>query len=419
MLKGKKDILWTILGQFSRVIFQSGFILLLAVLLNPEAYGKYTIVVAIITIMGPFIGLGFNQLLIELNVKKELNPVIIYTTGFWLIIFSFLIALLSGIVVINSFYELDSEILMLFIFLAISDLLALKITELNSQMCIANSFFDRAAKIQSLISISRFLAVAITFFITYVFEDIFIFSWLILYAFFSIINSLISMKMSQQTHKNLKLSNVFLDLNIIKRGFYYSIGLSSQGIYNDVDKIILSKTNGVEVSQIGHYGLTYKLMDVVFVPLKAILIKNFPLMIAKGKEKNWLFLVRYLKKMALISYAYITICIITLILFGQEVINFTFGSEYDNVYNYLLLILPLLFFRISNYLIADVITGLGYQKVRSVIQICIATANFILSIILIKVWEIEGAVVASYLSEFMMIVALFVTIIGIRRGKIK
>lgn len=417
MMKSSKDILWTVAGQLSKVIFQSGFILLLAIVLSPDLYGKYTIVVALINIMGPFIGLGFNQLLVELNVKKEYTANQLYSTGFWLVLSTSLFLTIVGMFIILSIYGLDKEIILLFLFLSLADFFALKFTELNSQSAISNLKFEKAAKIQSLISFSRFSAVAITFVLIQMKNENYLIVWLSLYVTFSILTSLLSIKISDKSILVIRLSNVRLNLNVMKRGIYYSIGLSSQGVYNDVDKIILSKNKNVSTSELGNYGLAYKMMDVIFVPLKSILIKNFPLIIEKGSLKDWDFFYKYLKKILVISYIYILVVLVFLVFMGEKLILFIFSDQYTFTYTYLMYIAPLLFVRMTNYLIADIITGLGFQKKRSLVQVFVAIMNLIFSIILINILNIAGAVIASYISEFIMLIFLILIILKIRKGE--
>lgn len=68
-----------------------------------------------------------------------------------------------------------------------------------------------------------------------------------------------------------KFKLLFEDL---KEGFYFSISLSSQNIYNDIDKTLLTRLSTLEVS--GIYAAAYRVVDVVFTPVRSLLNATYP-----------------------------------------------------------------------------------------------------------------------------------------------
>jgi len=408
----KRNFLWTFYGQISRIIFQSSFILILAVLLRPEQYGKYVIVSAIIIILGPFCGLGIIQYCIELVIRKNMTIYKVKKIGFKIISISFFILMFIGFSVIYFIFDMDSKLITLFVVLGVSDLFLLKLTELNSQLQLATDKFNKAAHIQFTISFSRFLSVIIAYLISLKSSTDILDIWLYLYISFSVLSFVLSLLIIKFDFAKFYNEKQKVKKDHIKDGIYYSIGLSSQGIYNDIDKIILGKFSGTYST--GIYGFSYKILDVIFVPLKALLTVSFPKFMKIGVE-NPQKLNNLLLKQISISYGYLLFISVSVYLIIPYIINYFFKEKYGDSILIIYYLFPILFMRITNYLIADYITGTGNQKIRSYIQMFVAALNFIVSIVLIKKYGVNGAIAASYISEIVMLSLLFIVKMKVRR----
>src|SRR5207244_2519431 len=60
----------------------------------------------------------------------------------------------------------------------------------------------------------------------------------------------------------------------IREGFYFSASQTAQTIYNDIDKTMLARLSTLEAT--GIYGAAYRLIDVSFVPVSALLWAAYP-----------------------------------------------------------------------------------------------------------------------------------------------
>ncbi len=76
----------------------------------------------------------------------------------------------------------------------------------------------------------------------------------------------------------------------------YSIGLSAQGVYNDIDKVMLASLSSL--GSAGVYAAAYRVIDLAFVPMRAVLsvtyVRFFRLG-ASGAEKSATLAVSLLK----------------------------------------------------------------------------------------------------------------------------
>src|SRR5262249_1776899 len=59
-----------------------------------------------------------------------------------------------------------------------------------------------------------------------------------------------------------------------KEGLYFSISLSAQTIYNDIDKTMLARLGTLDAT--GIYGAAYRLIDVSFAPVASLLAAAYP-----------------------------------------------------------------------------------------------------------------------------------------------
>jgi O-antigen/teichoic acid export membrane protein len=188
-----------------------------------------------------------------------------------------------------------------------------------------------------------------------------------------------------------------------KEGFYFSIGISAQGIYNDIDKTILTKITTGTVA--GLYTAAYRIMDASFMPVSGLLSSTYPNFFKKGengiKETS-----RYAKKLLPWTVGYGLLAMIGLIIFAP-LLPLILGKGYTQTSAILLWISPIPLFRSFHYLAADSLTGSGYQKYRSIFQIAIAILNFLLNLWLIPTYGWLGAAWSSLISDGLLAVLLW------------
>ena len=55
----------------------------------------------------------------------------------------------------------------------------------------------------------------------------------------------------------------------VREGFYFAASQTAQTVYNDIDKTMLARLSTLEAT--GIYGAAYRIIDVSFVPVSALL----------------------------------------------------------------------------------------------------------------------------------------------------
>jgi O-antigen/teichoic acid export membrane protein len=181
-------------------------------------------------------------------------------------------------------------------------------------------------------------------------------------------------------------------------GLYFSIGMSAQTIYNDIDKTMLARLGSLGAT--GIYGAAYRLIDVSFSPVAALLSATYPnfFRTGLGGVRSSFSYAKPLLTRA-ITYA-VVVCVGILLCAG--IVPSILGAEYARTTEALrwLSFLPVL--KAAHYFLSDTLTGAGYQSVRSAIQACVAIFNISINLWLIPAYSWRGAAWSSIASDALL-----------------
>jgi O-antigen/teichoic acid export membrane protein len=193
----------------------------------------------------------------------------------------------------------------------------------------------------------------------------------------------------------------------------YSVGLSAQGVYNDIDKVMLAGLSSL--GSAGFYAAAYRLIDLAFVPMRAVLSVTYVRFFRAGATgvEEPVLLARSLLRPSLALSALMSLCLFV----GADLFPLVLGAEYADVawITRLLAVIPVL--RTLHYLAADSLTGAGRQNVRTAWQIAIAAVNVAANFLLIPVWGIYGAIVSSIAADLGLAVVLWWAALRLVRSK--
>ena len=194
-------------------------------------------------------------------------------------------------------------------------------------------------------------------------------------------------------------------------GFYFSVSLSAQTIYNDIDKTMVARLATLEAA--GVYAAAYRLVDVAFIPVRALLNAAYPGFFRNGKD-GLEGTCRYSRRLLvrIIPYSLFTFAALLL---GAPLVPHILGHQYAGVTEALrwLALLPLL--KTVHYFVADSLTGAGYQGTRTLIQICVAAFNVLINLWIIPAYGWRGAAWSSLASDGLLALSLFSVVTLLRR----
>jgi O-antigen/teichoic acid export membrane protein len=388
-----RNTVWMFLGQGLRLVIQALYFTVIARSLGASNYGAFIGVAALVSIVFPFATMGSGFLLIK-NISRDQK----LFSDYWgraLITTTVASSILFIIVLFLSHVLLPSTIpLRLVLLVSASDLFGLSIIGMCAQAFQAFECLNWTATINVLLSTARLTGAVVLVAIHrhpsalqwgYVYfcstAVVVTAAWLLVSA------KLDSPKFSWQR-----------SAAEVREGLYFSAGLSAQTVYNDVDKTMLAGLGSLEAT--GIYGAAYRLIDVSFVPISAVLAAAYPNFFRVGADGISASLA-YAKPLLLRALGYSFLVGVTVLL-SAGVVPYVLGSEYAGTAEALrwLALLPLL--KAVHYFLADALSGAGHQGVRTCIQAGVAAFNVLINLWLIPAYSWRGAAWSSVASDALL-----------------
>jgi O-antigen/teichoic acid export membrane protein len=194
-------------------------------------------------------------------------------------------------------------------------------------------------------------------------------------------------------------------------GFYFSVSMSAMTIYNDIDKTMVARLATLEAA--GVYGAAYRLIDVAFIPVRALLSATLPGFFRVGKEGLGAT-IRHSRRLLVRVIPYSLFAFVALLV-GAPLVPHILGHLYTDITEALrwLALLPVL--KTIHYFTADALTGAGHQGTRTLIQIGVAVFNVLINLWLIPVYGWRGAAWSSIASDGLLALSLLVFVNLIHR----
>ena len=393
------NTLWMILGQGVRILVQTVYFILIARILDSDGYGAFAGVVAVVAILAPFAGWGGGSLLIQ-NVARDNSLFAVYW-GRALGILGLSSILLIVTAVILAWCILPSTIeLSIVLCVAISDLFFIRIVELSGQAFQAFQKLFKTALTSILIAVSRLCAVLILLYINGSAKLLLI--WALLYLAGSLVVACITFLwvIGELGWPRWHLSDWHRGFG---EGLFFSIGTSAQRIYTDSDKALLTRLSTLETA--GIYSAAFRLADVCFIPVSALLNAAYPRFFMHGSQglQSSVGLAKRLMPPALV---YAVIAAVG-IYFIAPFLPLLLGGQYAESVKAARWLAILPFLMTLRYLAANSLTGAGQQALRSVCEVAIAIFNVILNLILIPKLGWMGAAISVIASEVLLSILLW------------
>jgi O-antigen/teichoic acid export membrane protein len=369
------------IGLSLRLVIQAAYFVLIARSLGPDAYGAFVAVVAMAAVLGPFSGMGTPNLFIK-NVRSgKRDADVCWGNGLLLTVLSGLV--FSAIVVaVNAVFHFKSGSLVVIV-VCISDLVFMKITELASFGFAASNRMAQTSIQSVVVSLLRLAGIAALMAAE---PQVTLQRWVLVYLLTSLLGT------AYAVWKGSKLwGRPSIDLPALREdvaeGVFFSIGSAATTVYNDIDKIMLSKLS--DLGSTGIYAAAYRVVDVSMTPVRSLVSAAYPQFFRKGADgmrATYSYALSLIPKAAI----YGVFASASLWLFAS-VLPFILGAKYDAVVPALrwLALIPLL--RCFHTFLADALSGAGLQRVRTGIQVVVALLNIGLNLVVLPRWSWRGA----------------------------
>lgn len=405
-----RDTLWMLFSKLFNIVMQTAYFVIIARMLGKENYGSFVAVTAVANLVFPFVPLGSEHLLVKNVSTNQATFSTNWGNGLVLSIvngtfLTLLLFLLSPVLFPGNIPWVAILLIL------VADLICLALLDLGSKSLLASNMVNKTAQLEVLGTCSKLLA-ALSLLVF--FSNPSVNTWSYLYCISSVVMTVITILLIT---KMLGLPRpIFSELksNLVQ-GFYFSISTSANNINANLDKSMLSKISGVGAT--GIYASAYRFIDVANSPLLALFGATYTRFFqhgASGVRGSLNFGKRLLP--VLTFYAIATVVGFWLI---APFIPLILGEDYRDAIGALLWLSPLPAIACFHYLAADILTGAGHQKSRSIVQVGAALVNVVLNIILIPLFSWKGAACATIISDSLRLVCLWLIVFILYRRESK
>jgi O-antigen/teichoic acid export membrane protein len=397
-----RNTLWELLAKFFTLSVQAAYFVAVTRTLGTENYGSFIGVSSLAAIAFPFASIGTGDLLVKyVSRNRKLFPfywgnalLIVLISSFTLTIFLFCLS--------SFLFRGTIDALAIFMIL-VADLICLAIFIVSARAFMSVDLFKKSSLLQMLSTANKLIAALL---LVIFFPKASLLNWTSLYLGSSIVTAFISIFVVNKLLGNPTplIPKIKSEIN---QGVYFSIGESANNINSSIDKTMLASMSTLEAT--GIYGAAYRFIEVGAVPIYAVLSTAYPKFFQQGVFgiRGCLTLV---KQLLPIVGIYGLVAWGGFFLFAPW-IPLILGEEYQTAIAALRWLAPIPLIGALQILLADTLTGAGFQKIRSIIQITTAMSNAALNFWLIPAYSWLGATWATLASDSFRVICMFLTVI--------
>jgi O-antigen/teichoic acid export membrane protein len=393
------------IGQGFRLVIQAAYFVLLARSLGPDAYGAFVTVVAMAALLGPFSGLGTANLFIK-NVRSGKRAAsTCWGNGILLTLLSGTLLCCLGVGA-SALLHLKTVPFVVTI-VCVADLVLLKVTELAAFGFAAMDQMKQTSIQSVVVSLLR-LGGIVTLVVTV--HPVTLELWVPTYLLTTLLGTLYALIKGGQLW-----GQPVVDMGALREdaaeGVFFSVAGSATTIYNDIDKIMLSRL--ADLAATGVYGAAYRVIDVTMTPVRSLAAAAYPRFFRQGAEgmaRTYPYALSLIAKTSIYGAA-----ASTGLWLAAPMVSFILGNEYQSVVSAVrwLALIPLL--RCIHSFLADALSGAGLQPIRTGIQVVVALINIGFNALILPRYSWRGAAWTSLGCDGLLVVLFWSTAFRFRR----
>jgi O-antigen/teichoic acid export membrane protein len=385
-------------GQAGRLAIQGGYFVLVARELGSSDFGAAAALLALVALLLPFSGLG-SPLLIIRNVAQERGEAALqWSNSVVLVVLSGTV--LSGLLLLlSSWIAPDGVPARVVAAVAVADLVLGQLVDAARSVFHAKERMVPSAGFPVILQAGRLAAFVLLMVGPW---SVTLTTWTMSYLLASLPVAG-ALAVATTCHVGWCRPQLREFGREWKTGMLFTVGMSTTTMYNDADKVLLAKLSTLEAT--GIYSAAYRIVDMSYVPVRALLGAALPAMWRAGMD-GLLPLLDVVKARLLRPVTAYCLLGTAAMLVGADLMPLIFGASYQEAVPALRALSFLLILKGCHYVAADMLTCAGYQGVRTVVQICVAILNVALCLWLIPAHGWQGAVAASLASDGALALAL-------------
>jgi O-antigen/teichoic acid export membrane protein len=399
-LAGRKllqNTIWVLTGQGTRLLLQAVYFVVIARRLGVSEYGAFASAVALIGIAAPFAGVGSGNLLVK-NVARRRELLIEYFGN------ALFMTLVSGllwiaIILLAARLMLPAVPLLIIIMIALSDLLFSRWLEITGQAFQALEELKQTARIYVAQSVAR-LAGALLLLVLPSGRSAAV--WSVLYLASTTAATLYAFWLVRKRVAPIRTALGRIRAELME-GIHFSVALSAQSIYNNIDKTLLARMTTLATA--GFYAAAYRIIELSFLPVSSLLAASYATFFQRG-EDGIAGTVRHAAKLLPKAVAY-SAAVALLIFAAAPLLPYILGHGFQESVTVMrwLAVLPVM--KAFSYFAGDSLTGAGHQGLRTAVHVGVAIGNAVVTVLWIHFSGWMGAVWASLVSDGALAVALW------------
>jgi O-antigen/teichoic acid export membrane protein len=380
---------WMAIGQGVNILLQAAYFILLARFLGVREYGIFVGAFAFVSIATPYSTLGSGLLFVR-YVSTDSKNYAVYWGNILLATFC-VGSFLTIFLVLIAPHLLNPASASLILMVALGDCICRQLVVCVSQIFQAFERLRMTAAITLLISVLRLLAVVV---LILTLHHATAWQWALASLIVSVLAAVVA-SVTVMTHYGLPQFAVRIFLSKLNEGFGFSLAGSAQSAYNDIDKAMLSHY-GMNVAN-GIYTMAYRIMDICTIPVTALDAAALPRFFRQSREGACgvaSLSVRLAKRAAALGVL-MSVCMFL----AAPLIPHIVGAGFTDSVTALRWLCVIPVFRGIHQLTGSAITGLGFQRYRTVVQLSTAILNLGLNLWLIPKYGWMGAAWASLATD--------------------
>ena len=388
---------WMLFSQGLCLFIQAAYFVIIARSLGVQQYGAFIAAVAFTQILSPFVGFGGGNLLVKYVCRDKAHFPVYWGNLLFMTLASGLAAI--ALVVAAAKLALPPSIpLAVIVSVSFAELLFSRLTDCAGMAFQSIEQLSVTAQLNIWSAGSRLIGIGT---LAAVLKHPAARHWAFVYLLTTIFSAALGLAWVRTKLGRPRLALRGTKADFIE-GLYFSVSISAQSIYNDIDKTMLGRLATLDAT--GIYAVAYRLTDVAFIPVRSLLSAAYPGFFRTG-QKGVKESLRYMRPLLSKSACYSVFASVCLVIFAP-VVSRVFGSRYAGTVEALRWLAPLPFLRTVHYFFADSLTGAGYQRLRTILQVCVAAGNILVNFWLIPVYSWRGAAWSSLASDGLLAVSL-------------
>lgn len=378
-------------GYATRVVLQAFGFVLIARALGAADLGAFAAVIALATLLSPFVELGAYSLAVrDITSGRSERAVIGTTLALTFVALPFALAVLH-IVRMLAFPNIGSVTT---VALGIGTFLGARLTSLFKGVSVARGEVAAAATIEAMTGV-LYAAGAATIFASHGSLE----TWSFVYCGQSLAvgGGGLAILLRRFGRPNWTLGDVALR---VREGIHFGIGTLAQNANTEFDKALLARLSTFESA--GIYSASQRVVAVAIVPAMALFgavyrrfFKSGPNALAESRG--------FARKLLPHAALYGVLASLSLLV-AAPLTTRLFGGEFGGTVSAVRWLAPLVTIQVLSYPFLDALTGSGLQSVRTIAQVGAVSLGVILNLALDESFGWRGAAIASLVSQFALLV---------------